>query len=215
MDALNDWVKSGKTWLLTAAGIIVTVVLAGCSTGPVIVNEWRSPEYGAGNFKRILIAGPSGQATLRRNIEDEFATRFRTSGVEALPSYLYIADDEKVDENNVKQAALHVGADAIVFARPIRVESRMQSPAAYPWTWIGIGGPNVGVSMSGAPGMYSASHYNEYTAETSLFDVARNEVIWSGTIKTEESENARTAIKSYVDTVMKTLDEKNLVRQRQ
>jgi hypothetical protein len=205
------WPKS----VLALMGILVMLTLAGCSTGPAIVNEWRNPAYEAGYFKRIMVAGPAGQAILRRNIEDEFAARFRMSGVEALPSYQYLPDDENIDENRVKQAAQNTGADALVFARAVRVEPKMQNPSYSPWTWFGIAGPNVGVSWSGVPGMSSPYRYYEYTSETTLYDVSKNEIVWSGTIKTEESENARTAIKSYVDTVMKTLDEKNLVRQRQ
>jgi hypothetical protein len=189
--------------------------LAGCSTGPAIINEWRNPAYGAGYFKRIMVAGPAGQASVRRNIEDEFAARLRVSGIEALPSYQYIPEDEKIDEDTLKQAAQKAGADALLFARAVRVEPKTQSPSYFPYTWFGFFGSHFGVSWSGSPGSAGAYRYSEYTSETTLYDIAKNEVVWSGTIKTAEPENARTAIKSYVDTVMKTLDEKNLVRQRQ
>jgi hypothetical protein len=179
------------------------------------MNEWRNPQYSAGYFKRIMVAGPAGQAILRRNIEDEFATQLRVAGVEVLPSYQFIPDDENVDENRLKQATREAGADALVFTRAVRVEAKIESRNFAPWTAIGVAGSNVGVGMSGYPALSSPSRYYEYTSETTLYDVPKNEIVWSGTIKTVESENARTAIKAYVDTVVKTLDEKNLVRQRQ
>jgi hypothetical protein len=40
-------------------------------------------------------------------------------------------------------------------------------------------------------------------------------VVWTGTIKTTEPESARTAIKSYVEAVMKALQDKNLIRSRE
>jgi hypothetical protein len=61
----------------------------------------------------------------------------------------------------------------------------------------------------------SVYRYNEYVSETTLYDVVKNEVVWTGTIKTTERENVRTAIKSYVEAVMKVLDDKNLIRKRQ
>ena len=65
--------------------------------------------------------------------------------------------------------------------------------------WSGLGG---------APTVY---HYNEYVSETTLQDLVKNEIVWTGTIKTTESENVGTASKSYVEAVMKTLQEKNLL----
>jgi hypothetical protein len=48
-----------------------------------------------------------------------------------------------------------------------------------------------------------------------LYDVAKNELVWSVTIKTTEPENVQTAIKSYVDAVMKALNAQNLLPSRQ
>jgi hypothetical protein len=39
------------------------------------------------------------------NFEDEFLVQLRAAGVDALPSYRYIAEDEKIDETKLKQAA--------------------------------------------------------------------------------------------------------------
>ena len=161
-----------------------------------------------------MVAGPAGPASVRRNVEDEFTARLRSTGIDASPSYTYISDDEKLDESALKKTAQKAGADALLFTRAMRVEPRTQGPSYAPWTWFGIFGSHVGVSWSGTPGASAPYRYNEYTLDTTLYDLARNEIVWSGTIKTTEAENARTAIKSYVDTVMKTLDEKNLVRER-
>jgi hypothetical protein len=199
---------------LAVLAVFVALTVGGCSTGPAIVNEWRNPAYEAMYFKRVMVAGPAGQASVRRNVEDEFTARLRAAGVESMPSYQYLAGDEKVDEAALKQAAQKAGADALLFTQTMRVEPRTQAPTYAPWTWFGIFGSHVGVSWSGTPGASAPYRYNEYTMDTTLYDLAKNEIVWSGTIKTTEAENARTAIRSYVDTVMKTLDEKNHVRGR-
>ena len=204
-----------ETTLLCVLGIFVVLTLGGCSTGTAIVSEWRNPGYAAGYFKRIMVAGPAGQPSLRRNVEDEFVARLRASGIDALPSYRYISEDEKLDESNLKQAAQKAGADALLFARAMRMEAKTESPSYFPYSWFGFFGSHFGVSWSGpasGPGPY---RYNEYTSETTLFDISKNEAVWSATIRTREPESERAAIGSYVKAVMKTLDEKNLVRQRQ
>ena len=193
--------------------LLVMLAFAGCSTGSQIVSEWRNPAYGTGLFKRVMVAGPGGETSVRRNIEDEFLTQLRAAGVDALPGYQYIPEDEKIDENNLKQAAQKAGADALLFARTVRVEAKTQSPSYFPYTWFGFFSEHFGVSWSGPSGA-SAYRYNEYTSETTLYDISKNEVVWTGTIKATEPENARTAIRSSVEAVMKTLDEKNLIRKR-
>jgi hypothetical protein len=198
--------------LAMAAAILV---FTGCSTGPQIVSEWSNPGYGTGLFKRVMVAGPSGDSSIRRNLEDEFVAQLRAAGIDALPSYRTISDDQIIDESQAKEAARKAGADALLFARSVRVESKIEPSGFYPYTSFGWFGGNFGASWSGLFGAPSPRHYNEYTSETTLFDVPKNEIVWTGTIKTAEPENARTAIRSYAETVMKTLDEKNLIRRRE
>ncbi len=202
-----------KNWRLWRAVAAVILFLAGCSTGPQIVSEWNNPGYGTGLFKRIVVVGPSGASSIRRSLEDEFVTQLRADGIDALPSYLSIPDDQTIDESKAKEAARKAGADGLLFARSVRVESKLESSGFYPSTSFGWFGGNFGASWSGF-GAPSPRYYNEYTSETTLYDIPKDEIVWTATIKTAEPENARTAIRSYVEAVMKTLDEKNLIRRR-
>ena len=196
-----------------AASLIVLLTFSGCSTATPIVSEWRNPAYASGSFKRIMIGGLGGDTSVRRNFEDEFVTELRGAGVDALPSYRFIPENEKVDETKLKEAARKAGADALLFARLIQAEQKSQyGPSYFPYTSFGIFGSHVGASWSGLGGAPSVYRYNEYVSETTLYDTGKNEVVWTGTIKTTEPENVRTAIKSYVGAVMKTLEEKNLIR---
>ena len=201
-----------KTSLLGMVGIVfVTLTLSGCSTATPIVSEWRNPAYASGPFKRIMVGGPSGETSVRRNFEDEFVVQLRAAGIDALASYQYISEDEGIDENKLKQAAQKARADAVLFARSVKMEQKTNYGPTFPYLSFGVFGSNVGASWSGLPGGSGAYRYNEYTSETTLYDVAKNELVWTGTIKTTEPENAQTAIKSYVEAVMKALDAQNLL----
>src|SRR5207245_64719 len=95
-----------KTSLLGMVGVVsVTLALSGCSTATPIVSEWRNPAYASGPFKRIMVGGPSGETSVRRNFEDEFVVRLRAAGIDGLASYQYISEAEGIDENKLKQAA--------------------------------------------------------------------------------------------------------------
>lgn len=202
--------------LLQVLGILFVVsAFAACATTTPIVSEWRNPAYTAGAFNRIMVGGLGGDGSVRRNFEDEFVTQLRAAGIDALPSYRFLPEDEKLDESKLKQAAQKAGADALIFARLIEVEQKSQyGPSYFPYTSFGIFGSHVGASWHGLGGGARVYRYNEYVSETTLYDLGKNDVVWTGTIKTTEPENVRTAIKSYVETVLKTLQEKNLLPSR-
>jgi hypothetical protein len=195
--------------------VFVTLTLSGCSTAtPPIVSEWRNPAYVSGPFKRIMVGGPSGDTSVRRNFEDEFVVQLRAAGVDALASYRYIPEDQGIDEDKLKQAAQKARADAVLFPRSVQTEQKTKLGPTFPFSF-GIFGSNVGASWSGPAGSASVSRYKEYTSETALYDLPKNELVWTGTIKTTEPENVGTAIKSYVEAVMKALDAQNLLPGRQ
>jgi hypothetical protein len=209
-------VKLIKTSLLGMVGIVsVTLALSGCSTATPIVSEWRNPAYASDPVRRIMVGGPSGETSVRRNFEDEFVVQLQAAGIDALASYRYIPEDEGIDENKLKQAAQKARADAVLFVRSVKMEQKTNFGPTFPYLSFGIFGSNVGASWSGLSGAPSAYRYNEYNSETALYDVAKNELVWTGTIKTTEPENVQTAIKSYVEAVMKALDAQNLLPGRQ
>ena len=69
----------------------------------------------------------------------------------------------------------------------------------------------MAVPVGTAPSVYS---YNEFTSETTLYDLGKNEVVWTAAIRTTEPEDVKAAIKTYVTAVMRALDEKQLLGRR-
>jgi hypothetical protein len=195
---------------------IIVVVLTGwaltaCSAANPVISEWRNPAYSSANFKRILVSGPGFATSVRRNLEDEFVAQVRAAGIDALPSYSRLSE-EQPDEASIKQAAQELGANAALVVRPIQVERKTEyGPSYFPIPWFGYYGPHFGASWYGGYGVPSVYHYNEYTSETTLYDIAKNEIVWSGTIRTADPDNVQTGIKNYVTAVMHALNKKNLL----
>ncbi|HEX7229577.1 MAG TPA: hypothetical protein VF452_04230 [Candidatus Binatia bacterium] len=110
------------------------------------------------------------------------------------------------------QAAQKQGADAALVVRPIQVERRTEyGPSYFPVPWFGYFGPHFGASWYGGYGLPTVYRYNEYTSEATLYDIAKNEVVWSGTLRTNEPDDIQTAIKTYVSAITRALNEKNLL----
>ncbi len=187
--------------------------LAGCSTTNRLVSEWSNPGYTSAPFRKILVASSAGESAIRRNLEDEFVAQLQAAGIEAVPSYRYIADEQKLDEEAVKKAAKQAGADAAILARAIGVQPRVDYRPGYyyPYTSFGFFGPHFGASWYGLYGP-SAYQYNVYSSETTLYDAAKGDVVWTGTVRTYDPDNVNAAIKNYVQTVLKALEEKQLLR---
>ena len=191
--------------------LFMALALNGCSTTATpIVSEWRNPAQASGSFQRLMIGGPSGDVSVRRNFEDEFVTQLAAVGVNASPSYRYMRENEEMNENNLKQAAQKARADGLLFVRSVSVEEKTNYPAIGPEISFGIFGSNAGAAWSGIPGTSGPYRYNEYTSETALYDVAKNELVWTGTLKTKEPTNVQAAIRSYVQTITKALAAQNL-----
>jgi hypothetical protein len=200
-----------RTLLFGVVGtLFIALALSGCSTATPIVSEWRNPAQASSSFQRLMIAGPSGDASVQRSFEDEFVAQLAAMGVEALASYRYMPESEGTNENNLKRAAQGARADGLLLMRSLRVEEKTNYPAIGPGISFGIFGSNVGAEWYGIPGASGPYRYNEYTSETALYDVASNELVWTGSVKTTDPRNVQTAIKSYVQTVTKALAAQNL-----
>jgi hypothetical protein len=192
--------------------VIGPLVLVGCSPSKMVVNEWSNPSYASSSFGKIMVGGLSGPSSIGRNFEDEFVAQLRATGVDALPSYRYLPEQERADEAKLKQTAREIGADAVIFAKSVSVDRKTDvGPSYYPVPAFGIFGAHGGATWSGPYGGPSVNQYNVYTSEVTLYDIPRSEMVWTGTVKTTQTEEASGVIKGYVEAVIKALNEKNLL----
>jgi hypothetical protein len=207
-----------RKWMRNVTFFFLTPMLfsSGCASTPMLVSEWSNPAYQSPFFKRIAVSCLDGHASIRRNCEDEFVSQLRAAGIDAIPSYRNLPDDAKLDESKVKQLAKGSGADAALIVRSVGVEQKTEvSPNYFPTPAFGIFGRNVSATWGGWYGAPRVYRYEEYTSEATLNDLRKNEVVWTGTLRTAAPENVNTAIKTYVQNVIRALREKNLLGAKQ
>lgn len=200
-------------WKLLRAAVVVSMFsLAGCAASRLVVNEWTNPAYATSSFKKAIVSCLDAHASIRRSCEDEFVTQLRPEGVEALPSYRYFPEDGKVEEAKIRQAAKEAGADASLIVRAVGVEQKTElSPGFFPAFGFGIFGRNVSASWYPWYGSPRVDRYEVYTSEATLYDETKNQIVWTGTLRTTMPDNMNAAIKRYVQEVVKALNEKNLL----
>ena len=204
----------GKRLAPRRAIFALILALAGCASTRV-VHEWTSPDVASEHFRKFLVIAISKQPGIRRSFEDEFVARLKAAGVDAVPSYGFITEDGPVEEPRLREAVEKAGADATLITRLVRVERKYSVDYGYyPPPMLGFGFYR-GYSAAWV-GYYEPAAvypYDVYISETNLYDTARNQLIWSGTVETTP-ESISKDIAHYVDTVIRALRARNLLAAR-
>ena len=197
-----------------ALALAVALGLTACAASTKIVNQWVSPDYTSPRFRKIMVIGVSKQPSIRRTFEDEFVTQLKVAGVEAVPSYLYIPEDGQVEENRLQAAVKQANADAVIITRLVRVEKKTEViPGFYqPVPGVGYGFYNgysaAWLGYYEPPRVYQ---YDVYISETNLYDMAKNQLVWAGTVETTAPDDINKEIQNYVDTVIDALKSNNIL----
>jgi len=205
--------KRHRLLLLIAAGLLVAG--SGCAAKR-IVSQWSNPDYANAPrvFKKIMVAGAFEHDAIRRNFEDRFVAALRAAGVDALPSYRLVADPRKDIEGSVKAAAQSAGADGVLVTRLTRVEQRTDVSPGYHQPYFGFGYYHWYHPGWYGGGYYTTPYYYQYPvyySETTLSNAAKNEIVWTATIRMIDPENANRAIEDYVATVVTALKDNQLL----
>jgi len=191
------------------AGLITMLMFAGCAATE-LVNQWNNPAYTAPWFKKVMVIAVSKQPTIRRNFEDAFVAQLKAARVDAVQSYQYIPDEGQVEEARLNKAVLAAGADAALITRLVRKEQQTNvTPGYYPPALGFYGGYSGGwMGYYEPPRVYQ---YDVYISETSLYDVTKNQLVWSGTAQTTAPGDINKEIKNYAEITINALKERKLI----
>lgn len=195
---------------------LVTLVLAasGCASTRV-VHQWTSPDAASVSYKKFLVIAISKQPGIRRSFEDEFVAKLKAMGLDAVPSYGLITEDGPVEEPRLREAVEKAGADATLVTRLVRVERKYSVDYGYYYPPLVGFGFYRGYAAAWA-GYYDPATvypYDVFISETSLYDTAKSQLVWSGTVETLPQSISKD-ISRYVDTVIEALRAKNLLAAR-
>lgn len=205
--------KRRRAIILIAVGLLFAA--SGCAAKR-IVSQWSNPDYLSAPraFKRIMVAGAIENDAIRRNLEDRLVAALRAASVDALPSYRLVPDHGKDIEDAVRAAVQSAGADGVLVTRLTRVEQRTESSSGYFQPSFGFGYYHWHHPGWYGGGFYPPPSYYQYPvyySETTLYDAVTNQIVWTGTIRTIDPENANEAIADYVATVVTALKDNHLL----
>ncbi len=194
--------------ILLLAALIVN---SGCSTTKV-KQAWSDEAYGGGKPENVLIIAMMNNPTVKREIESQFARRFKDRGIRATEGFRIMPADQlpAQDARDSVVAKVHeLKVDAVLIVRPAVSRTTEETiPGMTLTRGIGYGYGGVGTtaviasSAPTAPTTQAYSHNSEFlNMETQLYDAQTEKLIWFLQTETRLNGPPQEGIKPYVSLV--------------
>jgi len=203
-------VKSPKLFKLFLCLLLVTVAAA-CS--PIKKLEvWKEETYSTHPQKMLLIAIAKRDRT-RRQAENVLANQLVKRGLEAIPSYKVLPQEEKLDRQAVEAKVRELGFDSVLVARSIS----QKEITNHQYGGVILGGTAV-YSNGGWYGYgYGYSYNREYDSDyfiisTKLYDVDSEMPAWSYLAQIKVDGSRERAINQLIPTIVEQLEASEIIQ---
>ena len=183
---------------------------------------WKDPQYQGGKLKNVLVVGGTKNQVVRRIFEDEFTARFKSRGINAVPSYTIFPSEETLDKDTIEAKSRELNIDAMLITRVLDTKTKREiTPApssyyyrdVYFYDWPNRFSPFYSSSY---PGRFYDDRllYNEYevvNVESTLYETQTGKLIWSALSDTVIGGSAEIEVSSVVKMLMNNLAENQLI----
>jgi hypothetical protein len=194
---------------------VVSAALLSC-TGATMVGDWTRPDASGQAYRKVFVLGLSDDGALRRRFERRLVERLAERGVEAAPSHEFITEDGQISEQDLWKAVQASGVSAVLMTRLARVDrwtagtpDYLSSSAVPPF---GRQGLYAYLSEARAPfRLTSVPDDRIYTLETTLWNVRRNELMWSGSTQSLARKEVGEEIDALASLIVKALARRGLI----
>jgi hypothetical protein len=204
----------------TTLFLIASVVLWSCSSTR-IVEEWESPDTPVYEANKILVIGMTADTQLRRTFEDKLASGLEKKKIIAVKSIDFFegsfTDSDKTNEelNIIEDQLLDAGFDSVMISRITGTEEKVTAVRAVRGFVNDF--QNFKDYYRTNQELYRKNNtesYRVYHTETTVFCICpgeERELLWRGRIDIVDPYNRERNVNEYVRTLLKNLEEKELV----
>ena len=190
------------------------LLLAGCAS-TTLRDSWSDPAFRGPPFRKVLVLGVTGDVAARRIFEDVMAARITATGAEGIPAYRFLPDGGRIPEAELDRAVRASGADALLMSRVRNIDRRTDvfttmapAPGSGPW------GPGWYGMYSGWFPVTEVRQYDIAVVETTLFDTAPKQLVWTGMTETYEPRSMQQDAPGFSDVIVKALAGRGLLPSR-
>lgn len=207
--------------LISATTAFCLLIAASCSLTNLNA-VWKDPQYQGDKLNNILVIGGSKNQVIRRIFEDEFTARFKSRGINAIPSYTIFPSEKTLDKDTIEFKSRDLGIDAMLITRVIDTKTKRELTAVpsnyyyrdvYFYDW-----PNrysrfySGDFFRNYPN--DRVYYSQYeivNLETTMYDIQTGKLIWSALLDTVLGGSSELEVSSIVKVIMNNLAENGLI----
>ena len=198
------------------SGILAAVLLlSGCSATRV-VDSWRDAAY-AGRPARMLIMGIAEVRGPRTLVEEEFVRQLQARGVDARAGTVAFPADGLPAREDVIAKARELQVEAVLVVRFVKKAAgethtpvrRYAVPAGFDTSWDSYMGYATGVSEVGIRDVSYDFTYAQL--ETTLFDLASRQPIWSAFTETKYQDHPLKQIGPFTTTIVRDMERAGLL----
>ena len=210
---------------IAVSGLLIALFVAACSSTK-ITSLWKDETY-QGPPRKVMVVGVAKNPGNRRIFEDEFVRRIKEVGADAIASYTMIPDQKQGSQQLIEAKVKETGADVVLITRlgnrktvrtyvpgtlthsatPFSYGGWRDHYPAYYGTWPDYYG--YGSRMMYSPGYVDEDEYA--LMETNLYAADDNRLIWSASSETEIKCSDQKVITSFVDKMVKSMKEQNVL----
>lgn len=209
-----------KQFRSLATLLLISFVLSACS--PTVVSQsWKDEQFNA-PLGKIMILGVSENDTARRVFEQEMAAKFKEQGINAVPSYQLLPDDEKLKKTQVVDAAKSNDVQSVFVTRVASIKKMKENRAYVSGTaYYGSNYQNSYYTNRHSYNRdwydYYGRHYNDsytvsshtyewkiITTDSTLYQLGNEKMVWSAVLKSE-SDQMESTIESLAKTLVKQM----------
>jgi hypothetical protein len=204
------FVPSVRRLLLAASACL----LAACASTS-LEGSWSNPALPREPISGpVLVVGVARDDIVRRVYEDGMVAQLAARGIKAMPSYGLVAGPlGPKAHDEVLAAARKAGARQLLSTAVIG-QDREQVVTQDPGPFIGMGGYGRwygaywGMSF---PVRTEVRSYAVYTAQTSLVDVAGEQLRWTARTRTADPRDVTRETQAFVEVIVKSMTEAKLL----
>jgi hypothetical protein len=133
--------------------------------------------------------------------------------VQAVPAWQFLNSDDPADESSLQSVVLRSGADGVLMARILGVNTQTNAST------VMVPGPGIGPGFAfGWYGAYSSwyalpqvTQYQIATVETRLYVAQTKQLVWSATSETFNPTSVQQESPGLADVVIKSLQTRGLL----
>jgi len=189
-----------------AVAVMCLLIINACAT-TTMKSVWKDASYKGGPFKKVLVAGVFESQLGKEYFENELVRELKARGVEAIPGYTVLTEEQPRDEKAIIEKIKELGIDSALITTVVSTEDRgkYETHPLY-------------ASETGFFGYYSFCCQHIVTIgynvllESKIFDIKNDKLIWAALSETAFQASLEYTLNSVFPAIIRNLQDSHFIQ---